>query len=114
MERRRAERERAARAKAMRDQEKAAARERYLSGLAGREEELWTRIDELVAAKKAGAYDEAVGLLADVRDLGMREGRQDETEERILAFREQYASRTALLRRLDQAGLGTSRSRVGS
>jgi hypothetical protein len=110
-ERRRDEAERAARARARREQEQAAARERYLGELAGREEELWSRIDDLVATRRAGGYDEAVALLRDVRDLAIREGRASDADARLFAFREQHASKTALLRRMDTAGLRVTGSR---
>jgi hypothetical protein len=110
-ERRRDEAERAARARARREQEQAAARELYLSELTGRDEELWSRINVLVATKRAGAYDEAVALLRDVRDLAIREGRASDADARLFAFREQHASRTALLRRMETAGLRVTDSR---
>ncbi|HST60624.1 MAG TPA: hypothetical protein VLK84_18130, partial [Longimicrobium sp.] len=111
-ERLRVEAERAAREKARREQEKAAAREQYLTSLSGRAEELWAKVDEIVAAKRASEYDQAVALLCDLRDLAAREDSVSETEARLLAFREQYATRPALLRRLDAAGLRVARSPV--
>lgn len=104
-ERSRAEAERMAREKARREREKAAEREHHLSSLVGRDEALWARAGELAAAKKAGAYDEAVSLLRDLRDLAIRENRVNEAEARLLAFREQHAGKPALLRRLDDARL---------
>lgn len=111
-ERRRVEAERAARAKAKRAQEQAAAREQYLASLNGRDEELWARVHDIVATKRASEYDGAVALLCDLRDLAVRENRAGETEARLLAFREQYATRSALLRRLDAAGLRVARSQA--
>jgi hypothetical protein len=69
-------------------------------------------VDELVAMKRAAEYDQAIALLCDLRDLAVREDRVTETEERLLAFREQYAARPALIRRLDAAGLRVTRSHV--
>jgi hypothetical protein len=111
-ERRRAAAERAAREKARREQEKAVARDRYLNDLQGRDEELWTKVGELVALKRAGAYDEAVTLLCDLRDLAIRDRRANEAEARLLAFREEHAGKPALLRRMDAAGLRATASRV--
>ncbi len=111
-ERQRVEAERAARAKARREQEAAAAREKHLASLGGRADELWAKVNEIVAAKRASEYDQAVALLCDLRDLAAREDRVTETEGRLLAFREQYATRPALLRRLDAAGLRITRSLV--
>ncbi|MGH8654762.1 MAG: hypothetical protein ACREYE_22505 [Gammaproteobacteria bacterium] len=47
---------------------------RDLNELARREPETWRKVDLLIATKKPGDYDEAVKLLRDLRDLGIREG----------------------------------------
>jgi hypothetical protein len=97
----RAEAERAAREKARREQEAAERREKYLDELAGREEETWRRAESLVPLKQAQAYDEAVALLRDLRDLAARGGRASETEARIRALREEHARKSSFIQRLD-------------
>jgi hypothetical protein len=104
-DRRRKEAERAAKARIRREQEEAAARERRLDELAQREGEAWLRIDALVATKRPTAYDEAVRLLSDLRDLGVREGRATEVEARIQALRGEHARKTSFLHRLEKTGL---------
>lgn len=82
-ERSRLARERAAKEKARADAAKAAARSRYLDTLVGREDETWVSIEELIATKQPKRYDEAVQLLADLRDLAARDGREDQALARI-------------------------------
>lgn len=74
-ERRQKEAERAARERARREREAAEARERYLANLAKREAEAWGKVNALIATKQPSKYDEAVKLLGDLRDLGVRKGR---------------------------------------
>jgi len=102
-ERRRAEAARAARAKARADAEKAAARTRYLDGLARVEGETWTRVDALIATRQPKRYDEAVQLLADLRDLGVRDGREDEAMARIEEIRARHEKKPTFLARLRRA-----------
>lgn len=104
-ERARAEAERKAREKARRDREAAAARARHLDRLAGREAELWRRVDELVDSKKPTAYDEAVTLLTDLRDLSARDGGEAAFAVRLRALREQHARKPSFLQRLRRAAL---------
>jgi hypothetical protein len=103
--RRREEAARRAEERARRKQEEAAAREKHLDGLVGREEEIWSRVGALVETKKPTEYDQAVRLLADLRDLAARAGVSEGFAMRILDLREQHARKPSLLKRLDQAGL---------
>jgi hypothetical protein len=106
-ERRRRAAENAARDRARRDRELAAERERRLDELAEREGEAWARVDALIETKLPKAYDEAVSLLADLRDLAVRSGRADEAEARIGALRERHAKKRTLLQRLAKVSPGT-------
>lgn len=101
----RAEAEAAAREKARREQQRAAAREEYLASLTGQDEELWIRAEALASEKKATAYDGAVRLLRDLRDLGARDGRVESTQARLYAFAGRHSAKSALQRRLRDAGL---------
>jgi len=85
--------------------EAAAARAARLDTLAGRQEEAWRRIDALIATKKPKAYDEAVSLLKDLRDLADRAGLPDRFGCRFLPLRRQHASKGSLQRRFRDAGL---------
>jgi hypothetical protein len=98
--RQRAEAEAASREQARRAREAEAARRRHLDALVGRDEELWRRVDELVASRLPKAYDEAVPLLTDLRDLAARDDRAAEFAARVHALRERHARRPALLQRL--------------
>ncbi|HVS39544.1 MAG TPA: hypothetical protein VMS17_28565, partial [Gemmataceae bacterium] len=72
--RRRLAAERAAREKARRAREEAAARERHLESLAGREEELWREVETAISTKQPKEYDRALSILKDLRALAERSG----------------------------------------
>ncbi len=110
-ERRRKEADRAAREKARREREEAAARERYFDDLARREPATWKKVDALIATKKPAAYDEAVRLLGDLKDLGARSGRIAEVQTRIQHIREEHSKKPSLIERLQRAGLLAPRAR---
>lgn len=109
-ERRREEAERAAREKARREREEAEARGWHLDELAKREVETWQQVDALIATKNPRNYDEAVKLLGDLRDLGVRGGRAADVGMRIRALREQHARKPTFLERLRMAGLAEASS----
>jgi len=83
----------------------AAARATQLSGLAGREHELWAEVDALIAAKRPQEYDRAVSILTDLRDLGAQAKDNAAFGQRVAALRGQYRNRPSLIERLDRAGL---------
>lgn len=105
----RADRQRIAAEKAVvertrRDREAAAARSRHLDSIAGRESQLWRKIDDLVATRLPKEYDETVGLLVDLRDLASR-GAPSAFQSQLAKFRAVHARKPSLLTRLKQAGL---------
>lgn len=100
--RKRREAEEAARERARRERAEAEARERRLAVLAGREAEAWTEVDALAAQKKAAAYDEAVALLRDLRELAARDGRVAEADVRVAALRERHRTKRSFLERLEK------------
>lgn len=93
------------RAEVKRREEEARARAAYLDDLASREDETWRRVEALIETKRPGEYDEAVELLKDLRDLAVRSGQGRQFRMRLSAIREQHATKKALLRRLQRAGL---------
>jgi hypothetical protein len=103
-ERRRIAAAKAAKKKAERERATAEARAKHLDQLAGQEPKLWQDFERLVAAKLPKSYDQAMVLLADLRDLAVR---MDETNfrRRIEALRIAHASKRTLIARLDKAGL---------
>lgn len=95
-------RERAAQAEARRIAE--------LEALAEREAETWAEVDALIQQTKGKAYDEAVQLLLKLRDLARHRGQEMAFQQRLNHIYSQYSRRSALLRRLRNAGLhGTDR-----
>ena len=96
-QRERQRRERAAAAEARRIAE--------LKALSGREDKAWREVDALIQQSQAKAYDGAVQLLKKLGDLAEHQGRRSVFEERLGQIRERYSRRSALLRRLREAGL---------
>lgn len=105
-DRRRKEAERMEAERVRREREKVEARERYLESLGKCESKAWREVDALISTKQPGRYDEAVKLLCDLRDLGLRDGRAGEVEARLLRLREEHARRPSFIERLKRAGLG--------
>ncbi len=104
-ERWRREAEKAAAERVRREREEAEARDRYLEFVAKREPAIWREVDALIATKQPGRYDEAVKRLRDLRDLGLRDGREAEVEARILRLYEEHARKPSFIERLNKAGL---------
>jgi len=100
-----AERRQQAAEKARRERLKAEARQRYLDGLVGRESLVWDKTEQLIKTTQPGKYDQAVTLLADLRDLADQQGTKDEFATQLFALREQHHRKHSLIRRLDMAGL---------
>ncbi|MGE5604015.1 MAG: hypothetical protein ACM30E_13270, partial [Nitrososphaerales archaeon] len=101
----RAEDERRAReaAEARRRQEQAAAAERHrqlLENLAKREPAAWRDVETLIQKKTGVAYDEAASLLANLREIAVRDGRLPQFQARLAQLKTEYARRPALLERL--------------
>ena len=90
---------------ARREREAAAARAEQLDKIAGRQPELWARIDTLIAATQPKSYDEAVSLLIDLRDLARREGTDRQFHMRLEAIHVAHARKPSFIRRLEKAGL---------
>jgi hypothetical protein len=85
----------------------AIARQKHLDALAGREPELWTQVEELVATKLPKSYDLAVQHLVDLRDLVVRKGEEADFVGRLAALCEVHSRKPAFIRRLQDKGLGS-------
>jgi hypothetical protein len=85
----------------------AIARQKHLAALAGREPELWTQVEELVATKLPKSYDLAVQHLVDLRDLVVRKGEEADFVGRLAALCEAHSRKPAFIRRLQDEGLGS-------
>jgi len=87
------------------EHEQAEARSRYLAHLAHEAEPSWQQIEAHIATKKTGSYDEAVILLAELRDAYTHTGRDDDFRQRLTRLREDNQRRPGLIHRLDSHGL---------
>jgi hypothetical protein len=103
-ERRRIEAEKRSREIARRQHEAAVAREKQLDAMAGREPQLWTKIETLVATKQPKMYDAAIKVLMDLRDLAAR-SEDGSFQSRIGEFRQTHSRKPSLIERLKKAGL---------
>lgn len=100
--RRRDETKKAVRAKAQQERLAAAAREKHLNSLSGRESELWAEVESLAATAQSKAYDLALRHLIDLRDLAARQATEADFGKRLAALREAYARKRAWISRLRQ------------
>ena len=101
--RKNAERKAAAEAK-RRPRKDARERAKHLDALAGKETQLWSDVEALVAAKQPKKYLAAVNVLVDLRDLAARSGAVD-FQTLLEAFRTRHARKAALLKWLSEAGV---------
>jgi FtsZ-interacting cell division protein YlmF len=100
----RAKAQRKTKEEALRKEAEAAAREKYLDKLVANESQAWAKIEELISTKVPKNYDEAVQLLVDLRDLYIREAR-DEFGTAIAKLRHTHQRKPSFLDRLVKAGL---------
>ena len=83
------------------------ARGKHLDALAGKESELWAKVEELVATIQSKSYDLAIQHLVDLRDLAFRKGAESDFLRRLTVFREAHSRKSSLIGRLQQKGLRT-------
>jgi hypothetical protein len=103
--RRQREAEAAARERARREREAAEARERRLVALTQREAEAWREVDALIASQQGERYDEAVALLADLREVCVRAGREEVAARHLSRLRDEHGRKRSLMKRLRKSGL---------
>jgi len=84
-----------------------AARRSYLDGIASHEAALWEKVDVLVTSKKPSAYDEALRLLVDLRELDSRK-QAGLFQSRFDALLTRHGAKPSFLWRLRNAGLITT------
>ena len=97
--------EQKAKEKARKEKEAAIAREKYLNGLAGRENEIWKKVDTLILTKKPKDYDEVVRLLIDLKDLAKKANTTSLFKSKLMAIRENHSRKSSFLNRIDSASL---------
>ncbi|MGW7381692.1 hypothetical protein [Streptomyces sp. NPDC054794] len=87
------------------EQERATARAQRLTTLAGEAESAWQQIETHIATKKTTAYDQAVTLLAELRDAYAHTGGHADFQQRLTRLREGNQRRPGLIHRLDRRDL---------
>jgi hypothetical protein len=98
--------EKTAAERARREAQAAAARKLHLDKLAGKEPELWAKAEALIATRLPANYDEAVKVLADLRDLAARSGKPGYFERDLQKLRAKHERKPTLMARIEKAGLG--------
>ncbi len=97
--------EQKAKEKARKEKEAAIAREKYLNGLAGRENEIWKKVDALILTKKPKDYDEAVRLLIDLKDFAKKNNTSSLFKSKLMVIRENHSRKSSFINRIDSANL---------
>ena len=103
---RREEAERRAAKKIEREREKreqaaAIIRARHLDGLAARQADAWREVEGLVESRKPAAYDQAVVLLRDLREISDTTGRSPEFKSFVDDLRQRHRAKVSFLKRLE-------------
>ena len=88
------------------DRERAAAAETYLNALARRGDASWDEVEALITNRNGRGYENAVRLIADLRELARRTGQEDAVTRRVDDIRARHGRKRRLIERLDAAGLG--------
>ena len=105
-ERKRRAAEQKAKALARKKRERALARKKYIESLAGREDSLWKKVDELINSKQPVKYAEAVKLMVDLRDLYKKNEAEKAFNRKFKTICENHHRKVSFLNRLQKAGLG--------
>jgi hypothetical protein len=103
--RKREEAEQRALEKARQEREKAEKRRKCLQTLAGREGDLWAKVDKLIATRQPGSYDEAAILLQDLRDLADITGKTFDFRSHMTELYTRHSRKPSLLERFRKAKL---------
>jgi hypothetical protein len=73
--------------------------------LAAQESQLWQDVINLIEQKTSRSYDQAVGHLADLRELAQHQGQRPAFQSRLNKIYRDYRHLSGLLRRLRDAKL---------
>ena len=104
-ERKRRAAEQKSREQARKKRERALARKKYIESLAGREDSLWKKVDELINSKQPAKYDEAVELLVGLRDLYKKTGKDKAFNQKLKTICENHYRKVSFLNRLQKENL---------
>lgn len=88
-------------AAAKRKQEEETRRQR-LAKVMQRADTIWNDLNQLMDQKVASAYEQAAAQLQELRDAHEQAGEHARFQQRLTAFRERYARRSAMLRRIEK------------
>jgi hypothetical protein len=88
-----------------RARQEAKARESRLEQLAPRGAAVWGDVANLIALRNAAAYETVTVLLADLRELALRQGTDDEFHHRLAELRIRHKTKRRLVERLNAVGL---------
>jgi len=80
----------------------ARAHDYVLSRLAGRENEIWLKIESLISTRQPGKYDEAVKLLVDLWDFAERSGKMEGFFSLYRELGERHEKKPSLLRNIQK------------
>ena len=81
------------------------ARETHLSELAGRQEQAWRDVVELVERRTAADYDTAAALLHELAEVCRREGTSETFADRVQQLRREQRCKISFIQRLDRLGI---------
>jgi hypothetical protein len=77
-------------------------RRQRLASVMKRADAIWTGLDPLMDQKVAAAYDQVASQLQDLRDAHEQAGESTRFQRTLTAFRERYARRSGMLRRIEK------------
>ena len=106
------ERDRQAAAQALKEQqhrekERELAKAKRLEALSKEQAAAWCRVEALIETKQPKKYDEAVNLLRELHELGIKNGKHQKFASRLEELLWQHRRKPSLLERLDGARLGS-------
>jgi hypothetical protein len=91
-----------AKAEAAKRKREEEARIQRLASVMERADAIWAGLDPLMDQKVAAAYDQVGAQLQDLRDAHEQAGESTSFQWKLTAFRERYARRTGMLRRIEK------------
>jgi hypothetical protein len=76
-----------------------------LSELAGRQDQAWREVVELVERRTSADYDAAAGLLYEPAEVCSREGKSEAFADRVRQLRRDQRRKISFIQRLDRLGM---------
>jgi hypothetical protein len=104
-ERKRRAAEQKAKERARKKKEEALVREQYLESLAGREDSIWKKVNDLIITKQPAKYDQAVMLLVDLWDLYKKTGKENTFKQKLITISQVHYRKVSFLDRVQKACL---------